>query len=167
LDAPSVTPCRLFGCGHQASTTSSKVRSITQEKGGVPVAPGVPASVDETGRCCDQDTHPTHVSPSYPFGTTRPHGCPPSLCRPRRRSTTVNNNRQSYDDDNQEEYALHAAGEGSGYHKSKSLQWLDLCPHLGASEKTLLRVLLSLSYLANHRRNTSPEEMLFLSFSVP
>ena len=77
----------------------------------------------------------------------------------------MNNNRQSYDDDNQEEYALQAAVEGSGYHKSKGLQWLDLCPHLGASEKTLLRVLLSLTRHENPRRKISPEELRYLVYS--
>jgi len=72
----------------------------------------------------------------------------------------------SYDDDH-EEYALQAAVEGSGYHKSKGLQWLDLCPHLGTSEKTLLRVLLSLTRQDNPRRKIAPEELRHLVYSGP
>ncbi|SHK92872.1 hypothetical protein SAMN05421803_14328, partial [Nocardiopsis flavescens] len=79
----------------------------------------------------------------------------------------MNDDRQSYDDDGQEEYALQAAVEGNGYHKSKGLQWLDLCPHLGTSEKTLLRVLLSLTRHENPRRKISPERLRHLVYSGP
>ncbi|MFC9941330.1 hypothetical protein, partial [Nocardiopsis alba] len=72
----------------------------------------------------------------------------------------------SYNDDH-EEYALQAAVEGNGYHKSKGLQWLDLCPHLGTSEKTLLRVLLSLTRQENPRRKISPEDLRHLVYAGP
>ena len=88
-----------------------------------------------------------------------------SRCRPRKRPTTVNDN-QSYDG-GQEEYTLQTAVEGNGYHKSKGLQWLDLCPHLGTSEKTLLRVLLSLTRHENPRRKIAPEELRHLVYAGP
>ncbi|MFD0773902.1 hypothetical protein ACFQZ2_08185 [Streptomonospora algeriensis] len=57
--------------------------------------------------------------------------------------------------------------EGDGYYKAKALQWVDLCPHMGAAEKTLLRVLTNLTTSESPTRRLKPVELRQMVYSGP
>ncbi|WP_116247701.1 hypothetical protein [Nocardiopsis sp. FIRDI 009] len=52
-----------------------------------------------------------------------------------------------------------APAEGDGYYQAKTRQWVDLCPHLGPSDRTVLRILTDLTTHASHRRKVSLDEL--------
>ncbi|MGW8529113.1 hypothetical protein [Nocardiopsis sp. NPDC055824] len=56
-----------------------------------------------------------------------------------------------------EPMSLHAPrSEGDGYYAGRALQWVDSCPHMGHSEKTLLRVLTNLTLEYTQVRKLAP-----------
>ncbi|WP_152514417.1 hypothetical protein [Nocardiopsis valliformis] len=57
--------------------------------------------------------------------------------------------------------------EGDGYYQAKTRQWVDLCPHMGFSEKILLHVLTGLTTRASNRRKLSLDELLSIVPSTP
>ncbi|MBB6001346.1 hypothetical protein HNR25_005177 [Streptomonospora salina] len=59
------------------------------------------------------------------------------------------------------------AAEGDGYYKAKALQWVDLCPHMGTAEKTLLRVLTNLTTKESPTRRLAPAELRQMVYSGP
>lgn len=52
-----------------------------------------------------------------------------------------------------------APAEGHGYYQAKTKQWIDLCPHLGPSDRTVLRILTDLTTHASNRRKVSLYEL--------
>lgn len=52
-----------------------------------------------------------------------------------------------------------APAEGDGYYQAKTRQWIDLCPHLGPSDRTVLRILTDLTTHASNRRKVSLDEL--------
>jgi len=52
-----------------------------------------------------------------------------------------------------------APAEGDGYYQAKTRQWVDLCPHLGPSDRTVLRVLTDLTTHASNRRKVSLDDL--------
>src|SRR5690625_1777515 len=62
---------------------------------------------------------------------------------------------------------LHAPVEGDGYYKAKALQWVDLCPHMGAAEARLLRLLTNLTTEESQTRRIAPAELRRMVYSGP
>ncbi|MFE1401077.1 hypothetical protein ACFW53_24350 [Nocardiopsis dassonvillei] len=52
-----------------------------------------------------------------------------------------------------------APAEGDGYYQAKTRQWVDLCPHFGPSDRTVLRILTDLTTQASRRRKVSLDQL--------
>lgn len=52
-----------------------------------------------------------------------------------------------------------APAEGDGYYQAKTRQWIDLCPHFGPSDRTVLRILTDLTTQASRRRKVSLDQL--------
>jgi hypothetical protein len=52
-----------------------------------------------------------------------------------------------------------APAEGDGYYQAKTRQWVDLCPHMGPSDRTVLRILTDLTTHASNRRKLTLDQL--------
>ena len=57
--------------------------------------------------------------------------------------------------------------EGNGYFQGKTLQWADLCPHMGNPEKSLLRTLTNLTTKRSRSRRLRPDELRQMVYTGP